>query len=62
MVTSVRYSDAPPLGATTEEVLDSSWRSFLTVADHAPALMVRCRPATSPWPTTPGRYPDWPTP
>ncbi|MFD7013919.1 hypothetical protein [Streptomyces sp. NPDC059928] len=55
MVASGRYSDATPLstdalGAVTEEFLDHSWRSFLTVVDHAPVLLDRCRPATSPWP------------
>ncbi|MEU3008081.1 hypothetical protein [Streptomyces sp. NPDC006863] len=59
MVTSVRHSDATPLsaaalGATTEEFLDSSWRNFLTVVNHAPPLMVRCRPTTSPWPADAG--------
>ncbi|MEU9280278.1 hypothetical protein [Streptomyces sp. NPDC048341] len=55
MVVSGRYSDATPLsaaalGAVTEEFLDSSWRRFLTVVDHAPTLIDRCRPASSPWP------------
>ncbi|MBM7166892.1 hypothetical protein JQK87_00305 [Streptomyces sp. G44] len=55
MAASARYSDATPLsvnalGAATEEFLDHSWRSFLTVVDHAPTLLERCRPASSPWP------------
>ncbi|MER0445786.1 hypothetical protein ABR738_14650 [Streptomyces sp. Edi4] len=55
MVASGRYSDASPLnvnalGAATEEFLDQSWRSFVTVVDRAPALLNRCRPASSPWP------------
>ncbi|MGQ4376485.1 hypothetical protein ACN6K9_006848 [Streptomyces sp. SAS_267] len=55
VVASARYSDATPLtaaglGAATEEFLDHSWRSFLTVINHAPTLMDRCRPASSPWP------------
>ncbi|MFD9817484.1 hypothetical protein [Streptomyces violascens] len=55
MVASGRYSDATPLstdalGAAAEEFLDHSWRDFLTVVDHAPALLDRCRPASSPWP------------
>lgn len=55
MVASGRYSDATPLsaaalGAATEEFLDHSWRRFLTVVDHAPTLIDRCRPASSPWP------------
>ncbi|MFI0711330.1 hypothetical protein ACH4SK_11850 [Streptomyces inhibens] len=55
MVASGRYSDATPLGfdvlgTSTEEFLDNSWRDFLTVLDHAPALLDRCRPATTPWP------------
>ncbi|MFJ4973249.1 hypothetical protein [Streptomyces sp. NPDC088755] len=59
MVTSVRYSDATPLstaalGAATEDFLDSSWRKFHTVVDHAPTLMARCLPATSPWPADAG--------
>jgi hypothetical protein len=54
MVVSGRYSDATPLsaaalGAATEEFLDRSWRGFLTAVDHAPALIDRCRPASSPW-------------
>lgn len=55
MNASGRYSDATPLSAaaldaTTEEFLDHSWRRFLTVIDHAPILIDRCRPASSPWP------------
>lgn len=55
MVGSGRYSDATPLkfdglGAWTEEFLDNCWRDFLTVLDHAPSLLDRCRPATTPWP------------
>ncbi|MER5211050.1 hypothetical protein ABT063_10805 [Streptomyces sp. NPDC002838] len=55
MVASGRHSDATPLsaaalGAATEEFLDHSWRRFLTVVDHAPTLIDRCRPASSPWP------------
>ncbi|MFJ6752180.1 hypothetical protein ACIQNI_28955 [Streptomyces sp. NPDC091266] len=56
MVASGRYSDVTPLsaaalGAATEEFLDRSWRRFLTVVDHAPTLIGRCRPASSPWPS-----------
>lgn len=52
---SGRYSDATPLsaaalGAASEVFLDHAWRRFLTVVDHAPALLDRCRPANSPWP------------
>ncbi|WP_435598673.1 hypothetical protein [Streptomyces anulatus] len=48
-VASGRTSDATPLsaaalGAASEEFLDNS------VVDHAPPLLVRCRPASSPWP------------
>ncbi|MGJ5751609.1 hypothetical protein FB563_4046 [Streptomyces puniciscabiei] len=55
MVASGRYSDATPLdidalGATTAQFLDSAWRDFLTVVDHAPALLDRCRPTATPWP------------
>lgn len=55
MVASGQYSDATPLkfgalGTSTEEFLDNSWRDFLIVLDHAPALLDRCRPATTPWP------------
>ncbi|KPC62657.1 hypothetical protein [Streptomyces chattanoogensis] len=55
MVASGRYSDATPLGidalgAATEQFLDSAWREFRTVLDHAPALLDRCRPTATPWP------------
>jgi hypothetical protein len=55
MVASGRSSDANPLstaalGAATEEFLDHAWHRFLTVVDHAPTLIDRCRPANSPWP------------
>ncbi|MER5538843.1 hypothetical protein [Streptomyces mirabilis] len=30
--------------------LDHAWRRFLTVVDHAPTLIYRCRPTSSPWP------------
>ncbi|MFE4017981.1 hypothetical protein ACFXPZ_11290 [Streptomyces sp. NPDC059101] len=55
MVASNRYSDATPLGidalgATTTQFLDSAWRTFLTVVDHAPSLLDRCRPTATPWP------------
>ncbi|GHH29531.1 hypothetical protein [Streptomyces rubradiris] len=30
--------------------LDRAWREFLTVVDHAPVLLDRCRPAASAWP------------
>ena len=55
MVASGRYSDATPLsaaalGSVTEEFLDHAWRRFLVVVDHAPTLIDRCRPASSPWP------------
>ncbi|MCP3821397.1 hypothetical protein NLX86_25865 [Streptomyces sp. A3M-1-3] len=52
---SGRYSNATPLaidarGAATEQLLDSTWREFRTVLDHAPALLDRCRPTATPWP------------
>ncbi|MET9872414.1 hypothetical protein ABZZ16_41095 [Streptomyces sp. NPDC006386] len=55
MNASGHYSDATPLsdaavGAATELFLDHAWRRFLTVVDHAPTLLNRCRPADSPWP------------
>ncbi|GAA2312803.1 hypothetical protein Scani_78540 [Streptomyces caniferus] len=55
MVASGQYSDATPLkfdalGSATEDLLDNAWRNFLAVLDHAPALLNRCRPATTPWP------------
>ncbi|MFC5218909.1 hypothetical protein [Streptomyces coerulescens] len=55
MVASSRHSDATPLsaaalGTATEEFLDHAWRRFLTVVDHAPTLIDRCRPASSLWP------------
>ncbi|WP_367435089.1 hypothetical protein [Streptomyces celluloflavus] len=55
MVASNRYSDATPLGidalgAATAQFLDGAWRDFLTVVDHAPALLERCSPAAAPWP------------
>ncbi len=54
MNASGRYSDATPLsaavlGAATELFLDHAWRRFLTVVDHAPPLLDRCRPTNSPW-------------
>ncbi|MEU0844016.1 hypothetical protein ABZ370_31695 [Streptomyces sp. NPDC005962] len=55
MNASGRYSDATPLsaaavGAATELFLAYAWHRFLTVVDHAPPLIDRCRPASSPWP------------
>lgn len=55
MNASGRYSDATPLsaaalGAATELFLDHAWRRFLTVVDHAPTLIYRSRPTSSPWP------------
>ncbi|MFF8447698.1 hypothetical protein ACF06Q_08355 [Streptomyces leeuwenhoekii] len=55
MVASGRHSATGPLafdalGAATVQFLDSVWGEFQTVLDHAPALLDRCRPATSPWP------------
>ncbi|CAK7282801.1 hypothetical protein [Streptomyces misionensis] len=52
---SGRYSDVTPLsaaalGAATASFLGHAWRRFLTVVDHTPALLERCRPASSPWP------------
>jgi hypothetical protein len=38
------------LGAATADFLDSAWREFLTVLHHAPAVLDRCRPATTPSP------------
>ncbi|MFH9044736.1 hypothetical protein ACH4FA_36210 [Streptomyces sp. NPDC017966] len=53
MNASGRYSEATSLsaavvGASTELFLDHVWRRFLTVFDHAPTLLDRCRPANSP--------------
>ncbi|CAL9364958.1 hypothetical protein SUDANB105_00744 [Streptomyces sp. enrichment culture] len=39
-----------PVGAATADFLDSAWREFLYVLDHAPAVLDRCRPAATPWP------------
>lgn len=55
MVASGRDSDATPLsfdalGTATAQFLDTTWHEFLTVTDHAPALLDRCRPAATPWP------------
>ncbi|MGW7005506.1 hypothetical protein ACWGCW_22555 [Streptomyces sp. NPDC054933] len=55
MVDSGRYSDATPLsidalGDATEQFLDSNWRTFRTVLDHAPTLLDRCHPTATPWP------------
>ncbi|MFH8751914.1 hypothetical protein ACH4GK_33640 [Streptomyces rimosus] len=55
MVASGRYSDATPLsfdalGTATAQFLGTAWGEFLTVADHAPALLARCRPTVTPWP------------
>ncbi|MFJ6017267.1 hypothetical protein [Streptomyces sp. NPDC092952] len=52
---SGRYGDATPVsaadfGAATELFLDHAWRRFRTVIDHAPTLLGRCRPESSPWP------------
>ncbi|MEU7205606.1 hypothetical protein [Streptomyces sp. NPDC045470] len=54
MVASGRDSDATPLtfdalGTATAQFLDTTWREFLTVTDHAPALMDRCRPTATLW-------------
>ncbi|MGC0328117.1 hypothetical protein RKD23_001107 [Streptomyces sp. SAI-170] len=38
------------LGAATADFLDCAWREFPTVLDHAPAVLDRCRPATTPSP------------
>ncbi|OKI09413.1 hypothetical protein A6A06_01520 [Streptomyces sp. CB02923] len=55
MVASGRYSDATPLsfdalGTATAQFLDTTWREFLTVVDHAPAVLARCLPTATPWP------------
>jgi hypothetical protein len=55
IVASGRYSAAPPLGATAlgeaaETFLNRAWAEFLTVIQHAPALLDRCRPAATSWP------------
>ncbi|MGX1134887.1 hypothetical protein RKD49_007077 [Streptomyces glaucescens] len=42
--------DPPVLTTAADEFLDNAWREFLTVLDHAPALLDQCRPATSAWP------------
>ncbi|MEU6964270.1 hypothetical protein [Streptomyces chrestomyceticus] len=54
MVASGRDSDATPLsfdalGTATAQFLDTTWREFLTVTNHAPALMDRCRPTATLW-------------
>ncbi|MFH9612836.1 hypothetical protein ACH4MM_03545 [Streptomyces pratensis] len=55
VVAANRHSGTTPpsvnaLGVAAEEFFDRSWRSFLTVVDHAPPLLDQCRPASSPWP------------
>ncbi|OYP14872.1 hypothetical protein CFC35_10450 [Streptomyces sp. FBKL.4005] len=41
----------PPVFTTAAGgFLDNAWREFLTVLDHAPALLDQCRGATSLWP------------
>ncbi|MEV7277609.1 hypothetical protein [Streptomyces sp. NPDC093111] len=52
MVISGRYSDASPLGADAlddaiETFLDKAWPEFLSVMQHAPALLDKCRPAAT---------------
>ncbi|WP_086830658.1 hypothetical protein [Streptomyces sp. NRRL B-24572] len=46
------YSDASPLGADAlddaiETFLDKAWPEFLSVMQHAPALLDKCRPAAT---------------
>ncbi|MFF4867245.1 hypothetical protein ACFY3J_37425 [Streptomyces sp. NPDC001231] len=55
IVPSGRYSDAPPVGATAlgqaaEPFLNRAWAEFLSVVQHAPALLDRCRPPATSWP------------
>ncbi|MEU2598240.1 hypothetical protein ABZ669_13545 [Streptomyces hirsutus] len=54
-VASDRYSTAPPLGDTAlgeaaETFLNRAWAEFLAIAQHAPVLLDRCRPAATNWP------------
>ncbi|MCZ0974326.1 hypothetical protein O1L55_29960 [Streptomyces albulus] len=67
MVASNRYSDATPLdidalGAATAQFLDGAWRDFLTVVDHAPALLDRWSPPPRRGPRTPTPSHGLPTP
>ncbi|MFE5162958.1 hypothetical protein ACFRNT_31525 [Streptomyces sp. NPDC056697] len=55
MVASGPYGDTTPLGidalgTASARLLDNAWGDFLTVMDHAPALLKRCRPAATQWP------------
>ncbi|MCG0285418.1 hypothetical protein [Streptomyces sp. PSAA01] len=55
MVASGPYGDTTPLGidalgTASARLLDNAWGDFLTVMDHAPALLEQCRPATTRWP------------
>ncbi|NIY65599.1 hypothetical protein [Streptomyces malaysiensis] len=54
-VASGPYGDTTPLGidalgAASARLLDNAWGGFLTVMDHAPVLLERCRPAATQWP------------
>ncbi|MFI0776184.1 hypothetical protein [Streptomyces sp. NPDC021212] len=54
-VASGWHSDTSPLGidalgTASARLLDNAWGGFLTVMDHAPALLKRCRPAAAQWP------------
>jgi hypothetical protein len=43
-------ADVAAFGAATSAFLDAAWGEFLAVVDHAPALLDRCRPASTSWP------------
>ncbi|MET9013908.1 hypothetical protein ABZX74_23765 [Streptomyces olivaceoviridis] len=43
-------AESPVFTTAADGFLDKAWREFLTVLDHAPALLDQCRPATSLWP------------
>ncbi|MFK0121185.1 hypothetical protein [Streptomyces sp. NPDC090994] len=43
-------ADVAVFGEATRAFLDTAWREFLTVIRHAPALLERCRPASTEWP------------
>ncbi|MBT2409359.1 hypothetical protein J7I94_02075 [Streptomyces sp. ISL-12] len=43
-------ADVAVFGEATSAFLDTAWREFHAVMHHAPALLDRCRPASTAWP------------
>ncbi|WP_327352844.1 hypothetical protein [Streptomyces sp. NBC_01304] len=53
--TSGRYTDGVPLSSRLIDSMerafaDHAWISYRIVLEHAPVLLARCQPTTSPWP------------